>query len=319
MSGVISKIKEMLRKHKDLYFILAQSRIRLLWMLKGDKRLTEEHYKEIFGRDLNLDNPVTLNEKMQWLKLYNHQDFHTIVADKYAAREWLSDRFGSEYLVPLLFSTTDYRDVRIENIPSIPCIVKANNGCGSYFIVRDKNMVDWNEIQRECRRWLATNYYYASQEWQYKNIKPRIIIEKLLLTKEGRIPNDYKLHFINGELEFIYCSVDREGGNYRNIYNSDWEPLEFIWIAPSKMRDSIRGPEIRKPASFEKMVEIGSQIAKEFPYVRVDFYDVDGILYYGEVTLHHGGGFDVFIPQEMDTYYGNKLDLSRLMNKVSKQ
>lgn len=308
--GVIKKMAlRFINKDGYFYFWLRETWIRLNSIIVGDKRITEKKYEKIFGRKLDIENPKTLNEKIQWLKINSHENIHTILADKYEARKWLADRFGDEYLVPLLFETTDYRKVNAENIPNEPCIVKGNNGCGSYLIIRDKSIVDWKKLQLECKKWLHTNYYYASQEWQYKNIKPRIIVEKLLVTKDGKIPNDYKLHFINGELKFVYCSVDREGGNHRNIYDSSWKPLDFVWIAPSKVRNDLRGPEIDKPETFDKMVEIGKEIAKLFKYVRVDFYDVDGKLYYGEVTLHHGGGFDVFIPEKFDFEYGEELIL----------
>ena len=132
------------------------------------------------------------------------------------------------------------------------------------------------------------------------------MVEKLLLTHEGKIPNDYKLHFFNGKLGFVYCSIDREGGNYRNMYDPDWKPLYFSWGG----HDEDRGPEISPPASFPEMLRIGSEIAKMFHYVRVDFYDVDGKLYYGEITFHHGGGYNRFIPESYDRYFGDMLDLN---------
>jgi hypothetical protein len=151
--------------------------------------------------------------------------------------------------------------------------------------------------------------YEATLELQYKDIKTLIIIEKLLQTKEGFIPNDYKLHFINGKLEFVYCSVGRETINKRNIYDADWKPLMFTWSEKYKDPTTLRGPEIEAPSTFAKMKELGAVIAKDFKYVRVDFYDVDGKLYFGEITLHHGSGFDVFVPDTYDKYYGELLKL----------
>lgn len=275
----------------------------------GPKLVQKIKYRIVFGRRLDLKNPNTLNAKIHWLKLYCREDFHTIVADKYAARKWLADRFGEEYLVPLLYHTDKYQEVKPENIPNEPCIIKSNNGCGTVHIIRDFSNVDWENIQNDCKIWLKKNYFYKGQEWQYKNMKPCIIVEKLLQTKDGKIPNDYKLHFINGKLEFVYCSIDREGGNFRNIYDAEWNPLPFAWVTKRAYRDDLRGPEIEAPATFEKMKEIGAEIAKLFKYVRVDFYDVDGKLYYGEVTLHHGSGVDTFFPDKYDFIYGQKLQL----------
>lgn len=261
------------------------------------------------GYSLDLDNPKTLNEKLQWLKLNNRNELLTICADKYRVRDWLAKQFGDEYLIPLVFKTEDWRDIKFENLPDYPCVVKGNAGNADYFIIRDKSKVDWQDLCAQCNRWLNTNYYYASHEWQYKNIKRCILVEKLLLTKEGKIPNDYKLTFFNGELQFIYCSIDREGINKRNIYDSNWKPVPFSWVASNKSLENLKGPEIEPPETLDKMIAIGKIIAKNFPYVRTDFYDVDGKLYYGEVTLCHGSGFDRIHPQSFDLELGKKLNL----------
>lgn len=282
---------------------------KLATQLFGDVLFTKIKYRLLFKKKLDINNPQTLNEKILWLKLNIHESFHTTVADKYASRTWLSKRFGDEYLVPLLYYTDDYRKITKENLPDVPCIVKSNNGCGTNFVIRNKDNVDFTNLQKNCKKWLSRNYYYIGQEWQYKNIKPYILVEKLLLTKDKKIPNDYKLHFINGQLQFVYCSIDREGLNYRKIYSPDWKPLDFIWVSRGHSKKDYDGPDICKPLSFDKMLEIGSEISKLFKYVRVDFYDVDGKLYYGEITLHHGGGTDIIIPKSYDEYYGKKLQL----------
>lgn len=317
MGKITSTLIAAIKKNDTLHFTARRIRdaINLLqYNIQGEKvsdeKITCRKFKNVFGKYPDLTNPKTLNEKIQWLKLHDRKDIYTTLADKYAVREWLAKRFGEQYLIPLLFTTTDWHEVKPENIPDIPCIIKSNHAAGLTSICRDKYITDWKHVQRVCRYLMNVNYYYNGQEWQYKNIKPRIIIERLLLDKNGKIPNDYKLHFINGNLEFVYCSIDREGKNYRNIYSPDWTPLYFTWVAKKDIRADLRGPEISPPASFAKMVEIGSRIAKLFTYVRVDFYDVDGKLYYGEITLHHGGGYDVFLPESYDLYYGQKLDLN---------
>ena len=309
-------IKERLRyayRKNTVYFYVVLALYKVInffrFSLRSDKSLITRKYAKIFGRKLNLDNPKTLNEKIQWLKLYERKDFHTICADKYAVREWLANRFGDEYLIPLIFHTDNWREITPDNIKDFPCIIKANHTSGDYIILRDAAKVDWVSVRRECHWWLLKNYYQTSQEWQYKNIKRQIVVEKLLQTKAGKIPNDYKLHYINGKLEFVYVSVDREGSNKRNIYDKDWNPLPFSWVSKTKFKVDIRGTEIPAPASFDIMKEIGAEIARLFKYVRVDFYDVDGRLYFGEITLHHGGGFDVFIPEKYDYIYGKKCNL----------
>lgn len=273
-------------------------------------KVIKRQFKRAFGKDLDLVNPKTLNEKMQWLKIHEHDPFSTICADKYAVREFIKNEFGEEYLIPLLYETTNWRDIKQENIPNCNCILKANHDSGHYLIIRDKDSIDYRILRENCRDWLSTNYYYYSREWQYKNIKPRrIIIEKLLETKDGKIPNDYKLHFINGEFQFIYVSYDREGVNDRCIYDINWNRLPFVWVESYKYNERMNTTDVPRPATFDMMLEFGTRIAQRFKYVRVDFYDVDGKLYFGEITLHHGGGFDSFIPEEYDRIYGEKLVL----------
>jgi hypothetical protein len=264
-----------------------------------------------FSHDYPLDweNPKSLNEKLQLLKFRYNQDLHTMLSDKFAVRKFIKERFGEKFLIPLVFQTTNPNDISANIIPDYPVIIKANHDSGNNFIIRDKKNVDWKKLQTDCRWWLSWNYYYSDREQQYKNIERRIIVEKLLITKEDKIPNDYKLNFINGNLEFVYVSLDREGGNFRNIYDFNWKPLNFKWARKNKMQKTQRGNEISPPATWDLMKEIGTEISKLFPYVRVDFYDVDGKLYFGEITLCHGGGFDCFEPQEVDFYLGSKLIL----------
>lgn len=269
---------------------------------------TKRKFKRTFGREVDLDIPQTLNEKMQWLKLYEYKDLHTMVADKYAVREYWK-RFGEDGLIPLLYTTQNPRDITYNNVPDEPCIIKSNTGSGHYVIIRDKRKVDFQDLQKKCKRWMQNDYFYRSQERQYKDIVSRILVEKLLLDSNGRIPNDYKFHFINGKLEFIYCSIDREGENYRSIYDVEWNRMDMEWVARKDIRGKMVGKDIERPIHFERMKQIGEEIAKEFFYVRVDYYEVDGKMYYGEITLHHGSGFDVFRPEKYDLEFGKKLAL----------
>ena len=304
-------IKKILFNCLPLYWLYTQIRFEIPGKLLGERwdiAETKRKYKKAFGRRIDLVEPKTLNEKIQWLKLNLREDFHTQCADKLASRE-IWKEYGEDGLVPLLYQTEDWRELTMEKIPDVPCVVKCNTGSGAYRIIRDRSQMNIKKLRRECHRWMIGNFYYRTQEWQYKNIKPCIIIEQLLQDKNGHIPNDYKLHFINGELQFIYCSVDREGANYRSIYSPDWKRLNMEWVAKKAHKGGLVGKDIPQPMTFERMKEIGADIAKRFQYVRVDFYEVEGKMYYGEITLHHGSGFDTFEPEFWDRYYGDKLIL----------
>ena len=286
-----------------------------LWLYKNYRCFKPEdvasrRFKKIFGRDLDLQNPQTLNEKIQWLKLNERHDYYPICADKYAMKMWVTDLLGTEeYNVPVIYHTPNWRKITSETVNQFPCIVKPNHSSHDFIILRSADNVNWKQLRRRCRFWLKRDYYIESQEWQYKDIPRQIVVEPLLETKEGRIPNDYKLNYFNGKLEFVYVSYDREGINARCVYDESWKVIPFYW-GNSKQKEYVPCPvEIPQPSSFEKMKEIGAEISKFFKYVRVDFYDVDGKLYVGEITLHHGGGFDKFRPEEYDRIYGDRLKL----------
>lgn len=289
------------------------AKLRTYWFLTAeiqpDEKVQRRRFKKTFGRELNLDNPTTLNEKLQWLMLYDRKDFYTTCVDKFGIREYIAKEFGQEYLIPLLFKTDSYRDIRPENIPDCNCILKATHDSGHYQIIRDKSKINYTILREKCRFWLSMNYYKISKEWPYNGVKPQLVIEKLLETKSGKIPNDYKLHYINGKLEFVYVSYDREGSNDRCVYDRNWNKLPFVWIEKKNYRPEMNSTDVPKPETFDKMVEFGDRIAQNFKYVRVDYYDVDGKLYFGEITLYHGTGLDHFIPEKYDLIYGNKLKL----------
>ncbi len=292
----------------ELKFDLAMLKIKLRHIFVSDEKEIQKKWMAIYHEKIDFKNPQTLNEKIQWLKLHDRTPLHTILADKYSSRAYIAQHYGEEYLIPLVFFGTKTKDISPENINEFPCVIKPNNSSGLYHIYRRKEDIDFSSLRQECKHWLKRNYYYESQEWQYKNMPHMYVVEKLLQDENGKIPNDYKFHFINGKCEFIYCSIDREGDNYRHIYTPEWKRLPFTWAGP-KSKQGDNHPDISKPKCFDKMMEIASDIASHFAYVRVDFYEVNGKLYCGEVTFHHGSGLDVFNPKEYDKIYGDKLIL----------
>lgn len=278
-------------------------------ILLGDRRRTERMYKRIFGKKPDLDHPKTMNEKICWLKLNDHKDIYTLLADKYRVREYYKEHFGEEYLVPLVWKTDRWQDVKKENMPDYPFVIKANTGAGTWRIIRDRNEVDYAELRNECRKWMHLNQYYRTQEWQYKNIKPCIIVEKLITDSQGRVPQDIKLHYFNGKLEFIYCVVDREGDAYRALFTPEWELLPFQWVSDKKYKKIDKPITEPRPVMLDKMIEIGNEMAKDFKYLRMDFYACEDKMYIGETTLYHGAGYNRFHPAEYDWICGERLKL----------
>ena len=278
--------------------------------LLPDSYFVKKKFKEKFGFDLNLKNPKRLTEKMQYLKLNDRKDVYTMYADKWQVREFLSSRYGEEYLVPILFHTERISGITPENINTFPCVIKASTGCGTYKMLFDGEDINWPKLRALAKTWIKNNHYWKSQEWQYKNTPQHFLVEKLMTSKDGSLPNDYKLFYIEGKLMFVHVGVNNDpNGKYKIEYDANWKPLPFSWERRKTSGAYQRGKEIPKPASFDKMKEIGDDIAKMFHQVRVDFYDVDGKLYYGEITLCHGSGLNKFIPDEYDEMFGKELNL----------
>ena len=175
----------------------------------------------------------------------------------------------------------------------------------------------WKEVQRNLKNRLKINYYWESKEWQYKNIKPRIIVEKLLLTKENKVPFDYKMHCFNGKVITIQVDMDRGTDNhYRNWYDTNWnrDPFKWAFIKENGKKTDPSDFDVEKPSTLEEMIRLSEKLASPFCYARVDWYDVDGRLFFGEITFHHDGGNSPIEPEEWDVKLGEKLILEKLIS-----
>lgn len=289
-----------------LYFTL---KFKLPLQLMGERKLEEKIFAQVLGYVPNLDDPQTLNEKMCWLKLHDHRDFCTMVADKYRVRSYIAEHFGEEHLVPLVRKLNSWKEVTKEVFPDYPTIIKCNSGAGTWKIVRDCNKVDYKRLRGRCHAWMTLNHYYETREWQYKNIQPCLLIEKLLMDSEGRVPADIKLHFFNGKCAFVYKVIDREGDNYRAFFTPDWQLLPFQFTSKAKYKKITKPIVEPRPQCLDEMLRIGTEIAKNFKYVRVDFYDMGEQFYFSEITLYHGAGYNQFYPAEYADEYAKLLEI----------
>ncbi|EAR15325.1 glycosyltransferase [Robiginitalea biformata HTCC2501] len=264
------------------------------------------------GYELNLQHPRTLNEKINWLKLHDRTPLHSQCSDKYAVRDYVKGKIGENYLVPLYFSTEDAADINERNIDKFPCIIKTNHDSSGGVFLREKEGVDWQEIQAKMAKRMHRNYYTNSREWQYKNIKPRIIVEQLLLDDEGKIPADIKVHVFHGKPEMIQMDEGRgTDGHFRNWYSPSWDLLPMRWssvLKNGRLTDPKNVP-VDKPRSLDKILELSRQLAEPFLYARIDWYEVGNRIYFGEITFHHDGGYRPILPKEWDYKLGEKLDL----------
>ncbi|WP_250436306.1 ATP-grasp fold amidoligase family protein [Hanstruepera flava] len=280
-----------------------------------EKKYVINQYKASFKRLPDLDNPKTLNEKILWLKLHDRTDLHTKCADKLLVRSYVERVIGSKYLIPLYYHSSNINNLKPENFPNDkPYIIKTNHNSSGGFIVLDSQSVDWNLIRKKIKKLLKQNYYLESKEWQYKNIVPAFLAEKLLKDEKGELPFDYKFHCFNGRVETIQVDLDRFSDHRRNFYDRNWNLMPFTWSQWKNNKPLWpNGSDIDKPANFQLMMELAEQLAKPFEYVRIDLYNVDGAIYFGEITFHHGGGCERIYPESWDLELGSKIDLSKLI------
>ena len=273
----------------------------LRYILISDEKYIKYKFKKRFGYELNISNPKTINEKIQWLKLFDRTPLHTKCADKYLVREYIKEIIGEKYLIPLIFSTFEAKDINVENLPNYPTVIKANHTRGA-FLIKDKNNIDLKNIQKKLNSELNTNFYYRTREWQYKNILPRIIVEKMLLDENGNLPIDYKIWCMNGKVIMFQVDTGSQGNHIITFFDKNWKVLSFKKAYPINENVNI-------PNNLEEMLQIAEKLSKDFLFVRVDLYNINNKVYFGELTFHPESGFGKFYPENSDFELCKKLNL----------
>ena len=334
-------IKDLYRSKIEPFF--RQPRVLLSYALKRglfNWMDDEEYLKFIWmirmGYPLDLDNPRTFNEKIQWLKLHDHNPIYTTMADKYAAKKFIADRVGEEYVVPNYGVWEYFDEIDFDKLPD-KFVLKTTHDNDSVVVVRDKNNFDKAAAKRFLHRHLRTNHYWWWREWVYKNIPPRIIAEELLEEGNNDTINDYKFFCFDGEPKFSYVCHHVKHGQDPVMTQNDGTP-EFMLskkvrplyrlkyyighletytfydnnydkLACSKADWPATVETDKPPVNFEKMKEIAAELSKGIPHVRVDFYEVNGKLYVGELTFYTSAGYEDFAPDEYNYKFGDMIKL----------
>lgn len=225
----------------------------------------------------------------------------TICADKYSVREFVRDKVGEDILNELYAVYDDPKDINLEELPE-EFVLKMSHGWGDIIICKNKKELDWNKTFKKLKYNLSRSHYLSGREWAYKNIKPRIICEKFI-SDNGKSPNDYKFFCFNGQPKIIQLDVDRFNGHSRNMYDTNWNLLDFE-LTYSKSLESIE-----KPEKLKEMLEIATKLSKDFPFVRVDLYNVNGKIFFGELTFYPENGNGQFRPDKYNHILGKYLTL----------
>ena len=252
----------------------------------------------------NIFCPRSFSEKIQHRKLFDRRPILVTLSDKYAVRDFVRKRVGGEYLTRLYHVTSDPRDIPLASLPD-SFVIKPTHGCGWLEIVRDKNKVDLQQLQRLCADWLARNFFYVAGEWVYKNIPPRLLIEELLDDGTGGIPYDYKFFVFGGRVEFASVDLDRFGDHRRNMYDRDWNRLNFGF------QRSASDKEVPRPPKLDEMIRIAETLCTGFDFLRIDMYSVGDRIVFGEVTTTPASGLEPFWPGGTDRWIGDLWKMKR--------
>ena len=299
-----NKLRYYLKHPKKIFKILILNNI----IKVPDKIFLKLIYKDRIGKNLNLKNPETFNEKLQWLKLHDRKKIYTTMVDKYEAKEYVANIIGDEYIIPNIGIYKKFNEINFDTLPN-RFVIKCTHDSGGTFVCNNKEKINWNDVKKMINKSLKNNYYYHGREWPYKNIKPRIIIEQNIqeLEKTEQV-NDYKLMCFNGKVKcsFVCSNRDSKEGLCVNFYDESWKPMPFERHYPKNKN------EIPKPTQYEKMKELAEKLSKNITFLRVDFYQIKEKIYFGELTFYPGNGLEEFTPDEWDTKLGNLLDLSEV-------
>lgn len=290
-----------------------KNRLRILNFFRfvPDRVIIEIEYRMRIGKRLNLKQPKTFNEKLQWLKLYDRKDIYTTMVDKFAVKRYLTEKIGEKYVVPLLGCWDNAESIDFNKLPD-QFVLKCNHDSGSVVICTDKSKLDMKMVKKKLDFHMKIDAYALGREWPYKNIKRKIIAEELLLDSEHNDTDikDYKFFCFDGVPKIMYISNDR-GENPR----TDFFDMNFKHL-PIQMKDPNAEIMPKKPEMFDEMKKIAGVLSKNIPQLRVDFYVVGKRIYVGELTFYHNSGFTPVKPEEWNNKLGEwiKLPEINLMN-----
>lgn len=254
------------------------------------------------GYRLNLKNPVTYNEKLQWLKLNDRNPLYTTLVDKLSVKKWVESKIGPEFIIPTLKIYHDVDEINLEDLPS-QFVLKTTHYGDSLGVVVCKDKSNFNLVSAKDRlaKSMTLDYYKAGREWPYKNVQRLIIAEEYKEDQFGEL-RDYKFFCFNGKVKAMFIATDRSTGNVCfDYYDEFFNHLDFVQSHP------MSGKAIEKPENFEEMIRIASVLSKGLTHVRVDLYNVNGKIYFGEMTFYHYGGMVPFHPKEWDYKFGSWL------------
>lgn len=268
-----------------------------------DEEYLVKRFNLVMPYPINMDNPVTFNEKLQWLKIHNRNPKLTQLVDKYEVKDYIEKTIGKDYVIPTIGVWNSFGQIDFNTLP-IQFVLKCTHDSGSIAICKNKVDFDYGSVEKSFNKALKRNLYYSGREWPYKNVKPRIMAEQFMQDSNGEL-NDYKFFCFNGKVHCFKVDFDRFKSHGANYYNRNGELLHFgEVVCPPNFQK-----EIKLPVNIEEMISIAEKLSEGFNFVRVDLYNVDGKIYFGEMTFYPASGFGIFTSKDADVQLGKWLEL----------
>lgn len=266
-----------------------------------DKQYVSLKFRANMGYWLDWNHPVTYNEKLQWLKINYHNPLWTKLVDKYEVKEYVSSLIGEQYIIPTLGIWNSFDEIDFNSLPN-QFVLKCTHDSGGLAICRNKSTFNIEKARKKIEKSLATNYYWREREWPYKNVKPRIIAEKYMEDSKTGELRDYKFFCFDGQVKYLFIASERnvKGTEVKfDFYDENFNHLDL------KQKHPMSSKVLEKPATFEEMKHLASLLSKGLPEARCDFYEVNGKIYFGEITFFHHGGMVPFHPSSWDKEFGS--------------
>lgn len=261
-------------------------------------------YQNRMGKKLNLERPETYNEKLQWMKLYNRDPRYTMMVDKYAVKDYVESILGKDYIIPTLGVWNRFEDIDFDSLPN-QFVLKCTHDSGGLVICTDKSKLDMEDAKAKINHALKRKYYKNTREWPYKDVQPRIIAEQYMVDESGYELKDYKFFVFDGKMKAMFIATDRtaETETCFDFFDRNFKHLSFTNGHPNAQR------AIHKPENYEEMIAIAERLGKELPQARIDLYNINGRIYFGEITFFHWSGLKPFVPEEWDYRFGSWIKL----------
>lgn len=270
-----------------------------------DRLYLQMLYRLLMHKRLNLKKPLGFNEKLQWLKLYDRKPEHTLMVDKLKVKDYVADLIGEEYIIPTLGVWENAKDVDFNSLPD-KFVMKCNHNSGQgLYICKNKSEMNEAEVRSNLQKALETDYFIRFREWPYKDVERRIIAEKFIEDKssvDGDL-KDYKFMCFNGKVHCSFVCSERKTDLKVSFFDRDWMPMPFERHYPRSNKP------IPKPVHYEEMIRLAESLSQGIPFVRVDFYDVEDKIYFGELTFFPGSGFEEFTPEIWDERLGSLINI----------